>query len=188
LNAGIGNVSFLDCSLVKLTGIRAGIVFQAKVDSVAGDFQEEGKWNFVQLIENKQKAVKTNQTFQFGNHYGEWVLDTTYPYTVGNSTGLVRETSDSPMTNLEGWGSIYQRMTCEDHFKMYIMFEPPGTNSKWVPLKVLEWNWQWAATKNINTWSLDSGASANVINGGVGVATFSHPEWDANIEPFTWTP
>lgn len=141
-----------------------------------------------QLIENKQKAVKTNQTFQFGNNYGEWVLDTTYPYSVGNETGLANEAGDSPITNLEQWGPIYQRMTTEDHFKMHVMFEPPGINPKWVPLKFVEWNWKWAATKNANIWALDAGASANVVNNGVGISNFTHPEWKSNFTPFVWTP
>jgi hypothetical protein len=187
LGAGIGGVS-LHNSIVELTGIRAGIIFQSKVNSLMREFSEEGTWAYVQLIENNQEATKTDQTVEHGNHYGEWVLDTTFPYKPENATGQNKEAADSPITNLNQWGASYQHISLVDNFKMYVMFKPPGVNATWVPLKVVEWNWNWDATKGSNAWSLDAGADAHVLNNGVGVATSVHPEWDGNIEPFSWIP
>ena len=185
LNANIGQVSFSGLKDVELSGTIAGILFQAKVESVAAEFRSEGRWHFVQVLNSREKVITNADTFRFGNNYGKWVVDSTYPYAQGASTGENSLCDDSPISTMD---NAYRRWITQDDFKMYLMFKPPGINTEWVPLKRIDWLWDWKTTKTDGIWSLDSGAKAEVLNDGVGVDDYIHPEWDGNYKPFSWNP
>jgi hypothetical protein len=182
ITAGVGIV-VLNGDTVELTGSRSGIVFQGRVDSLAATFGAEGEWNYVQLINNKEYAIHNNGTRYQSNHFGQLVLDTDYPYDAGGATGQNTETDDAPITQFGDW--CKGAGTVED-FKMYLMFKPPGTNTKWVPLKVLDWYWKYDATKTNGVWSLDPSKDAGATS--PGTSTHFHPEWDANVDPHSLTP
>jgi hypothetical protein len=52
-----------------------------------------------------------------------------------------------------------------DNFFTYVMFQPPGTGSNWVPIAAMEWNVKVGATKNGNgPWVLNPNPTASASN------------------------
>lgn len=159
-----------------------GTGFTAYVASVADRFETEGQFQLVQRVQDGGLYTKTNDQVMQGNHYQEWVLDTFYPAAGPALTGHVMTFADPPETPFQ---SDAKKHETHDHFEMYLMFKPPGIDTKWVPLKVIPWEWSFNATKAGGVWTLNSGDSSVPATG---VVTSQHPRWDANYFPSVWVP
>jgi hypothetical protein len=67
--------------------------------------------------------------------------------------------------------------------------KPPGFNTKWVPLKRIDWYWDWQTKKTNDVWSLETGYDSKILNtDGIGIDDFVHPEWDVFYKPLDWAP
>lgn len=175
LTSGVGGVS-LTRSGVELVGISGhGIVFNGRVDSLMPAFGAEGEWQFAQMLNANDHFVNLQGKSYAYVHNGQWILDSRYPYNESPDvypTGISKGTNDTPSVSFE---SIMKKFILVNEFKMYLMFKPPGQNSKWVPLRVLDWKWNWEADKTISGWILKPGANASSDSSGR--TTFYHPEW-----------
>lgn len=82
---------------------------------------------------------------EYISRHGQWVLDGRHKYqsTTGkrdHGTGeKVCKMVDSPN---QGYDDDARTLTATDRFKTFVMFVPPGTDARPVPLKVIEWGWQ----------------------------------------------
>lgn len=160
-----------------------GITFNARVKVPAGF--TEGSWHYVQII-NPSRGYKVTATGKcFSIRTTKTVVDTTYPYEPppydpdAGSPGsyptgdTFRIEKDHPSAGLpddhnQAWGA--------DIWETYIMFKPAGAASKWVPLRVVRWKWNYCCTNTEGTWSLDEkGASASSWK-----SISDHPTWDGN--------
>ena len=74
----------------------------------------------------------------------------------------------------------FSEYTCDDAFEMHLMFKPLGTDTLWVPLRKLFWNWYGDAV-------LCFPPDQYFLNGGdrtVGpndMDSTTYPEWNSNI-------
>ena len=76
-------------------------------------------------------------------------LDSWYPYrprpysgnpaVAGSSPADGSNKQDADLPNEPIIGRI--RIECHETFKTYLMFKPPGSGSRYVPLRKVAWNW-----------------------------------------------
>ena len=137
-----------------------------------------GKWNWVQLITSRRSY---NNTDRGPSHLGDGTtrkLDTFYPYFPPPGTapadGLVnRDMGDSPSNGVD----LRTRIEIHETFETYQMFLPPGIDSRYVPLKKINWHWGGSVSASDN-WQLISSPDADAD--ATGTETTDHPKWDAN--------
>jgi hypothetical protein len=143
-------------------------------------YTDPGGWAFTQLVTPYRTVTKidpdTNTTIQYG-----WVAN--------GYEGLDRELGylQSTMNGFPAQGGTYDSYdhpgislsdsisaSVSDSFRTYMMYVPPLTDSRPVPLKRVDWHWSGEASLNASQmWQLNPGP--------VGY-TFSedqpwHPEW-----------
>lgn len=168
--------------LVKLA--MPGIVFTASVDHPADKFGSEGEFQCVQLVNDGLHYTTIKEKQFVGNSYHQWVLDNSYPYLPSIATGNGKEFDDLPSAGPE---NDAKKQGTADQFIMYLMFKPPGSNTKWVPLKEMGWQWKFEAVITNFIWTLVPGSTGATVNS-PGTPTHTHPEWKANWSPFQWVP
>jgi len=88
--------------------------------------------------------------------------------------GVAENLGDSPGQLLNSPADLTQ-VTISDSFVDYLDFKPDGTNSIWVPLGKLEWNWEGTANKGSGSGA--SAWSATNIN------TSGNVTWTTNSTP-----
>lgn len=143
-------------------------------------------------------AYKTTNGQQYvSQYYGKTVLDNNYPYEPspdnpgnahpGNAPGYSFSANevmidDTPDLLLQAGDTAKGTF---DLFQMYLMFLPPGTDSRFVPLKVITWYWMVDAVKTNGIWSIvpnsDDADSFDADE------THIHPEW-ADYWKNAWVP
>ncbi len=172
----------------------AGITFEASVNSTASSFGSEGLWQLVQIVNSKFYAIQNDGTRLEVRGYGNDMLDTFYPYPLNSPTGRTNRTPTGRTNNAEDspralYKSLYKEFGINDQFTTYLMFLPPGTNTKWVPIRRLNWNWQWKANRvsddSTVDWSLSEKNASADSNGSL---WHTHPEWTGNIFPSNLLP
>lgn len=147
-----------------------GIAFTQTITIPSG-FSGSTEW--VQLADPLRRRKKPDGTWDRWAGAG---LDTDYPYSAATST------TDSPATSLD---SGYVEKTANDSFTMYLMFQPSGFGSIFVPLRQVSWSWGGDAVYSGGTWLLPF--SHNTLNP-VDTDTTSFPEWTRNAANNTWQP
>lgn len=126
-----------------------------------------GQWNWTQLITQQRKRLYLGSWEFMKSHtvtppdtYGLEFLDGEYPY--GSFWYPADDTpngnADSPLESLPN-DPDYTEVNAHDSFRDYFMYLPPGSDSVVVPLKRVNWYWQFDATQSGGTWSL-SGVDA----------------------------
>lgn len=105
-------------------------------------------------------------------------LDTTYPY--GDLSPGV--TADSPAEHLN---SALLQASADDTFEMWLMFQPTGTGSIWVPLRKVTWSWSGTTSRSGITWTLNS--SSHSTNPSDADST-THPQWTRNTSSNNYVP
>ncbi|MCD4824706.1 MAG: hypothetical protein K8S55_08865 [Phycisphaerae bacterium] len=174
--------------LLPAGGSTMGIDYTAKVEMPAG-YTAQGKWNYVQIIRTHWTQTRAaDNVVEYIAQYGLTGLDTTYPYEPSPYTahpGSAGSWNTGAATHTEGdtpycvLAATYKRVEREDWFWTYVMFLPPGNESRYVPLQVISWDWKGSATKNLVTgiWALDAGSNQNAS---AATASSSHPTWAFN--------
>jgi hypothetical protein len=158
-----GNVSTYDASQTVVAagpfpGLVPGIVFMGRVGTPPlFDHQGAGLWNFVQLTKPYRYKVFADNTDHLFERDTYW-LDNSWPYGAAaghpaewpanrppGEAGRLGKTDDTPMDEIVS--TIHYSIN--DQFKMYQMYHAPDngydpwvTNSGWVPLNRLDWNWR----------------------------------------------
>lgn len=110
--------------------------------------------------------------------YGITHLDNDYPYTDRwfTTNDIWDGEADSPFEPLEGDASIVEKMLLDD-FDCWYMFMPPGVGSIAVPIRKINWFWQFDAAKTGGIWSV----SNNLSQAGVAEAYPAFPVWDKRL-------
>ncbi len=143
-----------------------------------------GRWNFLQLWNQNRSIIDdidgpliapNNALWGIDNEqlYPAYVVNDGYTVWAGTSwpaAGTMHATVDTPS---QGLGHL-SYASINDQFIMYVMFMPPGGNSKWVPLRSLYWAFAVNATKNVGAWQLGGG---NYHNAAGWKTEATSPEW-----------
>ena len=139
-----------------------------------------GSWGWTQLA----TSITTWFKHSNGNYY-DWSenfttaspprLDRQHPYpgSFYTANGTWQVSGDAPgMPNNPDHVQLYAK----DYFKTYQLYKPPGGDTRFVPLRMIAWNWLGHASRNsVNApWSI----SQNGPNGATYLADFGpHPVW-----------
>lgn len=118
---------------------------------------------------------------------GKEGLDTTYPYEPapydsypgGYPLGATNHTEgDKPQVPFGHLGGTAIDISNES-FRLWIMFLPPGEESRYVPTKMLSWNYSVSAALNGTTglWAVVGTPSQSVTPATI---TYDHPIWVYN--------
>jgi hypothetical protein len=161
--------------------------FTSLVTDTNYDFDSEGFWQFVQMVEPSRQVVTAAGSTDLLNKNGRWLLDTSYPYTIGWATGSgPQSTDDAPSSGLVSLLFVQFSTTTgtgtADQFKMYCMFQPPGAGAQYVATKVVPWNWSCTANYDApsGNWSIAGGSTCNTTNNAVVVPNGVQPVWTDN--------
>ncbi len=139
-----------------------GLVWLAEVVTQEG-YGGLGKWRWVQIVSmNRTRVVGgVTQTLKSGDDTVGWHtvgIDTSYPYMPNTPTDYwtaangIKYAWDPPGEPLESAPTSY---SLGDTFQTYLMYQPPGAGSEWVPLVRMNWSWSGAATKDgYGLWQL----------------------------------
>jgi hypothetical protein len=181
----IGTVRKVGSTVFGLFGddvIPYGITFLGNV-SLPAEFDEQGTWQFVQLVNDGQHRTILDGRRQQLNHTGEWVLDTVYPFDPPSATGSSNIAVDSPF--FEAVSGLL-RIGTQDRYRTFLTYRPPGKESRYVPLLRVDWSWQCEAVLSFGVWRIVDGSTGQHVS--AAAIEVSQPEWSANWEPPTWVP
>lgn len=159
-----------------------------------------GKFNFVQLAKSNYRKVGTDGEVHHGYLDGILRLDTTYPYepppytshpgTAGSylANGGGHSESDSPSMALEADEQTYNVRL---DLKTYLMFLPPGEDSRYVPLRMFTWAYGAIVNKGAAGWVRQEGSAiqeSNPPKEALAPRESKHPTWFVRSNPdiFTW--
>lgn len=153
-----------------------------------------GTWQFAQLwaCERFRKDATTGDCEVFSCTTGV-ALDNSFPYPSpqgeppqphdANGQQFVATDSPTQGTNTAN----YSQIVIDDIFYMYIMYKPPGADSKWVALRAMTWTWTCCCTRvaGANLW--------NVINKSQAISGWglypTNPIWTQRlIADGAWSP
>ena len=161
----------------------AGMWYVGSVDTPS-DFETpaHGDWNWTQVMKGMSRWYrhKNGSYYDYnGNFSGAPRLDTLYPYdgtyTANGSSGVSSDTPGSPIE------SYMTERSIDDQFDMFMLYRPPGTNSKYVPLHHINWWWLAHGVKGSMPWTF-SGRDQNIENS---LTYPAHPEWTDNVANYS---
>jgi hypothetical protein len=154
----------------------SGIVLTGKVDMPTGF--SGGNWFFTQIITpGRWQAEANDQNRQKLIWNGCLCLDQDYQWG-WNNTGNSDSVNDFPFIGLvgdeidEGNWVMHEG---NEVYNIYIMFHPPGTDVRDVPLRYVQWTWKGMALKGPLRWYLDSGSGDQLST--ESTETTLHPQW-----------
>ena len=147
-----------------------------------------GKWHFVQMVTPDTHVKYSTGTVSHFSLNGTLCLDSYYPLqplprgahpgSAGAwSTGVLTHTyHDSPRISI---GILLKRVWFnEEVLRTYLMFLPPGEETRYVQLKYVDWRWGGAATRSVVSWTREQGSFESVLPA---AETTTHPEWSVNV-------
>lgn len=157
-----------------------GAVFSARI-TTPSEFElysDHGAWSFVQTIDVGRDRVSggVNQRRMLLGPNGEHItygLDNIYPYMGWFGSGELGTCGDRPQEVLIDATSY----SINEHFSMYVFYQPPGLLSKPVPIGKWLWWWSGSATGAPGyIWQVTPG-----VVGCDGFEGATHPQWDRRI-------
>ena len=168
-----------------------GIIYSSRV-TTPPDFTilGTGGWNFVQLITPNRHWVLNGTPQQMAKN-GYLCLDSRYPYDPGPfgqhpgqagfypANGSPGRAADGPSSGLAISSGDLDRVDVADGFGTWLMYLPPGGDSRYVPLRKFGWYWHGAANRDPNRtppW-LQTTPTDNCGWGFDGPEYPDHPEW-----------
>ena len=175
-----------------------GIQWSASVTEPTGF--AEGQWNMVQLSTlNVEQSYSDQSPDDVSDYYGEEVLDTAVPYP-GYLVGTPPNTNDStaPTSWPTGNGIIrsydnpvwvlipaVSKSALSWSYRTFLMFLPPGPNSRYVPLRFFSWSFTAtvASSDNQQTWSRSNFSPIADAGNLASSEIAGHPTWTANLIP-----
>jgi hypothetical protein len=148
-----------------------GVHFDQSVQMPSGFSGGSTQWTQVIL---STQIVRTDNAGNQQSLSGTNVIDGQFSYQFVYNGAL----EDSPSVRLEPDMSHWSRT---DSFASYLMFRPSGSNTIWVPLRHVPWDWHGSATRTgtPNVWVLDPGSGKNV---GPDVNSTAEPEWSGRAQ------
>ncbi len=165
----------LGCPPVTL--MSQGIMLEGQVQMPSGF--EAGQWFFSQVvIPGRWREDETGENREKLEWNGISCLDHSYIWGDTQSTGMnTFDRTDNPRITIAFNGIVdWVKRTVNESFKTYIMFRPPGTDFKDVPLKYVSWSWCGVVTWGTSGWELvGNGQSASQPTETTVHPTWSHP-------------
>jgi len=190
LGAAIGSVSLIGTppNLIGLGGVTDPTLFPGDVGitwegSVAtpSDFTASGtgSWTFVQLVTASRFRVKQGTAESFVKN-GQLCLDNWYPYDgTFAADGQHTKRVDSPSAGLSSNSQALDSVNALDSFGTWLMYLPPGGDSRYIPIRKIKWFWHGIASRSTTapyTWSMTSSPTDRGWSFD-GDPYPSHPEW-----------
>jgi len=190
LGAAIGSVSLQGTppNLIGLGGVTdptwfpgdVGIAWEGSVTTPpAFTASGTGNWTFVQLVTASRYRVKQGASQSFVKN-GQLCLDNWYPYDgTFAADGQHTKRVDSPSAALSSNSQALDSVNARDSFGTWLMYLPPGGDSRYVPIRKIKWFWYGAASRSTTApydWKMtslltDRGWSFD------GAPYPPHPEW-----------
>jgi hypothetical protein len=158
------------------SGLGFGISWTIEINTGTN---EAGTVGFLQLVTPDHVATLNNSSTQtlsssspvLDNPPGAIIVSAQTSWPASQDGTL--SSSDGPQSTLV---SSDVHLSVSDAFKTYVAYMPGGTNSIWVVLGALTWNYSAAASKDgSGTWTLDSGSTYSANPSGSGSTTL--PTW-----------
>jgi len=119
-----------------------------------------GQAFYTQLIDRAETNNYSNPLFGWETEYsGEFVLDGDSPYGSDSSLTLPStlrvQHGDDPFVK-DGFpvGSFVDYVYCKDLFKLYLQFQPSGSDSIPVTLGRIDWGWEGLEKKTSGVWTM----------------------------------
>ncbi len=136
--------------LGRIRQLPLGIIFTTQVQTPSlFTSQGSGSWNMVQGISPNTWKMQYGKTEEPYPDNGKSGLDTSYPFYPGGASSsfpqsvpannLTAQPCDSP--GIPSLSNFYVRYRTAQSFQTYIMYRPPGSDTQWVPIWRVEWNW-----------------------------------------------
>lgn len=117
--------------------------------------QKGGGWNFTQIVSSTSEIDYQDGTKRIVDTKGAFLLDTFFGYKpiypdVWPANNSWQETSDSPGLSLvpNANNSPAVSASRKDTFKTYVLYMPPGNDTRWVAL--YSWTWTLVAQASYN--------------------------------------
>ncbi len=166
-----------------------GIVWKCQILTPAAFTQQgPGGWNFIQLISMDRHHVY-HGTDQGLRKNGHQCLDNFYPYAplpngvhpgyagMWSADGIDHRGADDPFNSVFYGSGEVDSVNMEDGFRTWLMYLPPGDDSRYVPIRKIAWYWHGAATRTApGVWNMTS--QPNYCAWGFeGDLYPEHPEW-----------
>jgi hypothetical protein len=151
----------------------SGISFSRSITMPSGFTGGDTQW--VQLIDSITRTFTPNGG-SIKTLSGSGVLDSTYPYATGASTG------DSPGQGVDSCND--SAVSANDSFSMWLMFKPSGTGSIFVPLRKVSWSWSGSGTRTGTcSWTL---STSNHSTNPTDADSTDFPSWSSNVNSLTF--
>ena len=97
-------------------------------------------------------------------------------YATGDGASAIHTEVDTPHT-FDVLDEFTEMRTGMEKFRTWLMFRPPGGNSRYVPTKIVHWRWGGKAVKTNGVWSA---AIEPHEHRTAASATTEHPQWEDN--------
>ncbi len=177
---GVGPGGAASFGLMSGPNSAEGMLFTANVDNVPNF--AAGRWQFTQIVrkvgrtytdtdENRWREKKNG----LSGLDGVFKYQTPDPYATGSGPHPEQDNVRTATANR-------MLITMDEAFAMHVMYLPPGANSAWVPLRVMEWDYSGTAQLINGVWS--------VVNSNEGFTpsapTSVHPQWERVITGEQW--
>ena len=168
-------------------GDKYGIDYTGSVTTPSG--WPAGKWNWVQLVKSHREFHNTTGTHTGMGDGTTSKLDTFYPYKPEPYSGNPLVAGSYPADASEHIDHdlpsepLFGRVSIEVHetFETYLMFLPPGSGSRYVPLQQVGWVWGGIVSSADGWQAVTAQDQAAPVNPG-GVEYSDHPQWDGNTK------
>jgi hypothetical protein len=127
----------------------AAFAFSASTPEPFKSVQGPGNCSIAQTLSFYQSQtlhLTIGSTTRQTDPHGPFHLDTSFPYedggpATGNSGSSIYTESDTPYNQFFTGTTYTTSFTADDHFRMFLIYLPPGTDSIYVPLRVIPWKW-----------------------------------------------
>jgi hypothetical protein len=128
------------------------------------------------LVQDYQLKKRVLMVFLF-----QTLIDYTWSINAGQTINSI-STVDSPGTRLDS-DRTYHSVT--DTFTMYLIYQPNGTDSIWVPIKQIFWSWVASAQRAdiTSNWSIST-SNSTCQSSNQNSSTL--PQWAKNIVEISW--
>ena len=171
-------------------GTSLGIIWHGKVttsNDLPNPWGGYGGWNFVQEVQGNRYRVRDGESQENGENSPDEKLDGEYPYPAEYPNNFVPATfpadgrlGRSGDQTSEPLDNLITELEVGENFGTWMMYQPPGTGSVFVPLKKIKWQWYGKARKPLNRdWTVSDlvGSNSSWQFDGLNFPRF--PEWDS---------
>jgi hypothetical protein len=164
-------------------GDKVGIVWKDTVTTPAAfvlpkQTYPHGLWMFVQLIDPNRPDYNSNSFLLDNACPYTYCLPANPPFYADGTEGTFADGPYIPLQNPPP-PSVSSYNQIGDHFQTYVMYQPPGAGSDYVPVDEVEWHWKGTVSFKNGVWSLSAPTLiANVDD----VYTAQFPQWTAAFQ------